>query len=174
MPLFFSKQDPNFSVKRSSGQFEEHIEGRSSLWAYRNSPGKLDRNYALFFITPAVNSHSPIYRLSQFFQRTDIPSYCFDPEYKCSVKASAWIRIDKIWGHKETNSVKLEICIAHRCYSKDFDPYQLQSWQYQEIITDPIANLSDIEELSYSINLGCNRGAIYVDDLYMELTPTTN
>lgn len=169
MPLFFPQSESDFQCKKDLGHFDEHIEGRPSLWASKTK--KMDRNYAAFLMAPPVSSFSPIRPAFFLYQEVKIRATCIDVE--CQLTAAAWARVDKLWGDSSlVFSVELldKDGTVEEVREYNLDPSGNQNWQLA-FLDQKLQIPPNIERLRVALKVRCNVGAVFADDFYLSLIP---
>jgi GT2 family glycosyltransferase len=176
MPLYFPAVDGNVQNMLCSGAFKEHLVGRPSQWAFRNPGSHLDRNYAAAVQIPvALPTDHPIpYEIYQEIPPSRIPAACHEPGVECSLHASAWAKVDRIWG--ERSQILLDFCIEieredEAGLEQRLDPLAWNKfhWQYGQISIGLLKAVDQIKSIKIGVRLGAPRGVILVDDFYLSI-----
>lgn len=181
IPLFFPAHDKNFKMRKLKGKFHEHISGRKSAWAARNRGSQLDRNYACFLMAPPTTNFDrvpPVHSVSQTVSVDRIPIGCRqDNGSACLLLASAWIRVDKLWGDREKTLLFLSVRLldSHGSILQEhrhaLDPFLLEEWQYTVVQQELTSLPPSVAALQFTVGLNAQVGSIYVDDTYLSVRP---
>lgn len=178
MPLYFPGVDGNVQNMICSGAFKEHLVGRPSQWAFKNPGSHLDRNYAAALQIPvALPTDHPIpYEIYQEIPPSHIPAACYEEGVECSLHASAWAKVDRIWG--ERSQILLDFGVEIEREDEDdagveqhLDPlvWNTFHWQYGQISVGQLKAVGSIKRIKIGVRLGAPRGVILVDDFYLSI-----
>jgi hypothetical protein len=78
------------------------------------------------------------------------------------VTATAWVRVDKVWGEPIDCSLLLELEHGEHRQIYRFNPFLTNAWQYGLVKVPCDFDTSD--PTSIKIKLMAHRGAVYIDD----------
>ena len=151
--------------------------GHHALQALGHPLGDYAASLVIAAGPPTSHPHPNLVSLYQDIPIAELPEACWHGP--CQLSASAWTRIDRLFGPPRLLSIALCIGLVgcdhgEKRWCEEFDPYEETKWQ---MIAFSIGiNLAadagaSIESIRLSVWLRAPRGAAFFDDFYLAARP---